>query len=95
MRTIGIVGGMSWESSAEYYRLINEGVKVRLVPAHSAELVMISLDFHPIAQLELTERWEELAVILGAAITAFCPEHDALISQPAPTPVPVQRGGNN
>ena len=69
MRTIGIVGGMSWESSAEYYRLINEGVKVRLGPAHSAELVMISLDFHPIAQLELREQWDELALILGAAIT--------------------------
>ena len=47
MKTIGIIGGMSWESSAEYYRLINETVKVRLGPAHSAELVMYSLDFHP------------------------------------------------
>ena len=69
MKTIGIVGGMSWESSAEYYRLINEKVKIALGPAHSAELVMYSLDFHPVAQLELEERWAELATILITAIT--------------------------
>jgi aspartate racemase len=67
MRTIGIVGGMSWESSAEYYRRINESIKVKLGPAHSAELVMVSLDFCPVAQLELEERWEELATILISA----------------------------
>jgi aspartate racemase len=64
MKTIGIIGGMSWESSAEYYRLINQQVKARLGPAHSAELVMYSLDFEPIARLELEERWEEFAVVL-------------------------------
>ena len=68
MKTIGIVGGMSWESSAEYYRLINQQVKARLGPAHSAELVMYSLDFEPIARLELEERWSELATILIEAI---------------------------
>jgi aspartate racemase len=68
MKTIGIIGGMSWESSAEYYRLINEEVKIRLGPTHSAELVMYSLDFHPVAQLELEERWAELAIILITAI---------------------------
>jgi aspartate racemase len=69
MKTIGIIGGMSWESSAEYYRLINETVKDRLGPKHSAELVMYSVDFCPVAQLELEERWEELAAVLIAAIT--------------------------
>jgi aspartate racemase len=69
MKTIGIIGGMSWESSAEYYRLINENVKVRLGPTHSAELVMYSLDFHPVAQLELEERWGELGTMLIGAIT--------------------------
>jgi aspartate racemase len=69
MKTIGIIGGMSWESSAEYYRLINENIKVKLGPAHSAELVMYSLDFHPVAQLELQERWAELATMLITAIT--------------------------
>lgn len=69
MKTIGIIGGMSWESSAEYYRLINEAVKHRLGPTHSAEIVMYSVDFGPVAQLELEERWEELATVLIAAIT--------------------------
>ena len=69
MKTIGIVGGMSWESSAEYYRLINRQVKARLGPNHSAEIVMYSLDFEPIAELELEERWDDLAATLIAAIT--------------------------
>ena len=69
MKTIGIVGGMSWESSAEYYRLINQQVKVRLGPNHSAEIVMHSLDFETIAKLELEERWDDLAATLIAAIT--------------------------
>jgi aspartate racemase len=68
MKTIGIVGGMSWESSAEYYRLINEQVKARLGPTRSAELVLYSLDFHSIAQLEVEERWEELATVMIGAI---------------------------
>ena len=69
MKTIGIIGGMSWESSAEYYRLINEGIKSKLGPTHSAELVMYSMDFHLAAQLELEERWSELATLLIQAIT--------------------------
>jgi len=69
MKTIGIVGGMSWESSAEYYRLINEDVKSRLGPLHSADLVMYSMDFHLAAQLEQEERWQELSVILIDAVT--------------------------
>jgi aspartate racemase len=68
MKTIGILGGMSWESSAEYYRFINENVKASLGPSHSAELVMYSMDFHPIAQLELGERWDDLARFFIRAI---------------------------
>ena len=64
MKTIGIIGGMSWESSAEYYRLINQQMKAWLVPTHSAELIMYSLDFHGVAQLELEERWDEFAMVL-------------------------------
>src|SRR5262245_54245617 len=64
MKTIGILGGMSWESSAEYYRLINETVRSRLGPSHSAELVLYSMDFHHTAQLEQQERWPELASLL-------------------------------
>ncbi|MGH7926668.1 MAG: aspartate/glutamate racemase family protein [Candidatus Binatia bacterium] len=69
MKIIGIVGGMSWESSAEYYRLINENIKDKLGPTHSAELLMYSMDFHPIAQLELDERWTDLAAVLITAVT--------------------------
>ena len=69
MKTIGIIGGMSWESSAEYYRLINASIKSKLGPTHSAELVMYSLDFHRAAQLEQEERWSELATLLIDAIT--------------------------
>jgi aspartate racemase len=64
MKTIGIIGGMSWESSTEYYRLINASIKSKLGPTHSAELVMYSMDFHVAAQLELEERWAELATLL-------------------------------
>lgn len=51
MKTIGIIGGMSWESTASYYRLINEGVKSRLGGLHSASIVLLSLDFGPIIHL--------------------------------------------
>lgn len=69
MKIIGIVGGVSSESSTEYYRLINQEVRLRLGAAHSAELVMYSLDFQPIAQLQLQQRWRELADVLISAIT--------------------------
>lgn len=69
MKIIGIVGGVSSESSTEYYRLINREVRLRLGAGHSAELVMYSLDFQPIAQLQLQQRWRELADVLIGAIT--------------------------
>ncbi|RUR77536.1 aspartate/glutamate racemase family protein [Chlorogloeopsis fritschii PCC 9212] len=64
MKTIGLVGGVSWESSAEYYRLINQEVKAKLGVEHSAELLMYSLNFHPIIQLEHEERWDDIAALL-------------------------------
>jgi len=67
MKVIGLIGGVSWESSAEYYRLINQEVKARLGPEHSAEMVMYSLDFQPVAQLEHEEKWDELATLLADA----------------------------
>jgi len=57
MKIIGLIGGVSWESSAEYYRLINQGVKAIMGPDHSAEMLMYSLDFGPVAQLEHEEKW--------------------------------------
>ncbi|HHW27762.1 MAG TPA: aspartate/glutamate racemase family protein [Firmicutes bacterium] len=67
MKTIGIIGGMSWESSLEYYRLLNEGVKARLGGLHSAKLLMDSLDFHPIEVLQHQGDWETLGGILASS----------------------------
>ena len=64
MKTIGLIGGMSWESSLEYYRFINEGVKARLGGLHSAKSVMVSVDFAEIEALQHTGRWAEAAQIL-------------------------------
>lgn len=60
MRTIGLIGGMSWESSAQYYRIINQGVRERLGGVHSAKSVMVSVDFGEIERLQHEGRWEEL-----------------------------------
>ncbi len=67
MKTIGLIGGMSWESSLEYYRLINEGIKARLGGLHSAKCVMVSVDFAEIEELQQTGRWAESAQVLSAA----------------------------
>ncbi|QIH07825.1 MULTISPECIES: aspartate/glutamate racemase family protein [unclassified Pseudomonas] len=64
MRTIGLLGGMSWESSAEYYRLINQQVRDRLGPLRSARLLMYSLDFGPVEQAQHAGRWDDAAAIL-------------------------------
>ena len=64
MRIIGLLGGMSWESTAEYYRLINEGVKARLGGLHSAEIVMVSVDFEPIEKLQHAGDWAGAARVL-------------------------------
>ena len=67
MRTIGLIGGMSWESSAAYYRLINQGVRDRLGPLRSARLLLHSVDFGPIEQAQRDGRWDDAAAILAAA----------------------------
>jgi aspartate racemase len=59
LKTIGLIGGMSWESSAEYYRLINEEVKRRLGGLHSAMILMLSVDFAEIEQLQRAGDWDE------------------------------------
>lgn len=59
MKTIGLLGGMSWESSVEYYRIINEAVHQRLGGVHSAQCVMYSVDFAEIEVLQSQGRWEE------------------------------------
>jgi len=59
MKTIGLIGGMSWESSIEYYRLVNEGVKARLGGLHSAQCLMLSVDFAGIEALQHAGHWDE------------------------------------
>ena len=67
MKTIGLLGGMSWESTLDYYRAINEGVKKRLGGLHSAKIAMYSVDFEPIEQLQHAGEWDETANILSKA----------------------------
>ncbi|MEU4085349.1 aspartate/glutamate racemase family protein [Streptomyces aureus] len=67
MKTIGLIGGMSWESTAEYYRLLNEFTRDRLGGLHSARCVLYSVDFAEIEQLQVQGRWAEAGEILAAA----------------------------
>jgi len=67
MITIGLIGGMSWESTQTYYQLINQGVKARLGGLHSARLVLYSVDFAEIEALQRRGDWAGTARILGAA----------------------------
>jgi len=64
-KVIGMLGGMSWESSAEYYRLANELVRERLGGFHSARLVLASVDFATIERLQVEDRWEEAGQLLA------------------------------
>jgi len=64
MKTIGLIGGMSWESTAEYYRIINQAVNERLGGHHSAKLVLYSVDFDEIEELQHEDRWEELTELM-------------------------------
>ena len=59
MKTIGLIGGMSWESSVEYYRIINEAVRDRLGGVHSGKSLMLSVDFAEIETLQKDGRWDE------------------------------------
>jgi aspartate racemase len=67
MKTIGLIGGMSWESSAEYYRLINEAVRARLGGLHSAQSLLYSFDFAQIEALQHAGRWDDATALLIAA----------------------------
>jgi aspartate racemase len=64
MKKIGLIGGMSWESSLEYYRIINETVKQRLGGLHSAESIMYSVDFDEIEKLQSQGNWQELTKVM-------------------------------
>lgn len=65
--TLGIIGGMSWESTESYYRLINEGVKSKLGGLHSADLLIHSVDFALINELQEQGKWDELGVMMASS----------------------------
>lgn len=67
MKTIGLIGGMSWESSSEYYRILNEEIKQRLGGLHSSKCVLYSVDFEEIEVCQRNNEWEKAAQILTGA----------------------------
>ena len=71
MKTIGLIGGMSWESTIPYYRIINEAVKQRLGGLHSAKIVLYSVDFHEIEQLQRSGDWRRAGELLAEAAQAL------------------------
>lgn len=82
MKTIGLLGGMSWESSIEYYRIINETVRAKLGGLHSAKSIMVSVDFAEVEVLQHQGKWREAAHMLidaakqlergGAELVVLC-----------------------
>lgn len=67
MKTVGLLGGMSWESTVTYYQIVNETVKEKLGGLHSAKILMYSVDFDEIEKLQASGNWEQSAQILADA----------------------------
>ncbi len=67
IKTIGLIGGMSWHSSAEYYRLINEGIQQKLGGLHSARIILYSVEFAEIHRLQHSDNWDAAGAILADA----------------------------
>jgi aspartate racemase len=65
MKTIGLLGGMSWESTLNYYKLLNEGIRDRLGGFHSAKIIMYSVDFHQMQTLQRDGKWDEAGKVLA------------------------------
>lgn len=101
MKTIGLIGGMSWESTTTYYRLINTAVKRRLGGLHSAKILLWSVDFQEIADYQAKGEWERAGVVLadiarrlvstGAECLAICTNtmHKVADAVAAATPAPL------
>jgi aspartate racemase len=99
VRTIGLIGGMSWESSAEYYRLINEAVKRQLGGYHSARCLMFSVDFADVEELQRSGRWPQAAETLidaaerlqrgGAELLVLCTNTMHRVAEDIATATPV------
>jgi len=71
MKTIGLLGGMSWESTVLYYQLVNRAVAHRLGGLHSAQVLLYSVDFHDVEVLQREARWEEAGALLAEAAAAL------------------------
>lgn len=71
MKTIGLIGGMSWESTIPYYKIINEAVKARLGGLHSAKIILYSVEFDEIERCQSSGDWEKSGSILGGAAQAL------------------------
>ena len=67
MKTIGLIGGMSWESTIPYYRLLNEGIKQQLGGLHSAKCILVSVDFYDIERMQQAGDWDAAAAMLADA----------------------------
>ncbi len=65
MRTLGLLGGMTWHSTVDYYRLINQGVQERLGGSHAAELLLLSVDFEPVERLQERGDWAGMGRLMG------------------------------
>jgi len=71
MKTIGLIGGMSWESTLPYYRQINEEVRARLGGLHSAKLILYSVDFHEVERLQQAADWDAAGALLARSAVAL------------------------
>lgn len=71
MKQLGLIGGMSWESTQNYYQLINQTVKAKLGGLHSAKLCLYSVDFAEIAELQAAGDWQKMTTILAGAATSL------------------------
>jgi aspartate racemase len=80
VRTLGLIGGMTWHSTVDYYRLINEGVQARLGAAHSAEMIMRSVDFGPVEDMQNSGDWAAMGRLMaGAARTLAAAGAEGLV----------------
>jgi len=80
MKTIGLIGGMSWESTSSYYQLINQEVKAALGGLHSAKIVLVSLDFAEVEALQSSGNWEQAAeMLIDAALRLQAAGADAIM----------------
>ncbi len=67
MKRLGLIGGMTWHSTADYYRLINEGVQARLGGVHSADLLLLSVDFGPVEEMQTKGEWRAMGRLMAGA----------------------------